>query len=672
MPVSPAANAKLHITFYEVYGWNQSLPLGKIELHTINFRHYMGTTKSFPLDPVVRPQAPPPDNSLTRFLLLHRCFATLHFAPLDLSRSSLPPTTIPMPSSPASTASTNTNSSLLSTGPAPALPPRRATSTNQNDSNPPSYQQAVRDIGPAPPLPPHSRTNSSPAPPLPPRSSSNASPEPSLRYSQGGPLLATANDTPAPIQAKQPGLFGKIANYFSSSKTPTYDAWFQNNLVASDNCAAQFENLYVDYETQGHQTRLNDLPDDLRQYVILYVPGLYSGRNPFAHKEPEAVTGEPKITRHAKRVDDLKALGLDARLVVVPNDGTVYSNAHLIRVAMEEAWEETQKPLIMIGYSKGGVDTSAAFSVSSPALMSHVRCFITLFSPLLGSHVASDIEDSMLRSVVYMGIKNIMEKDTAAMQDLSMIKREQFLKLYPFVQGVPALSLATSVSEGLSRTSPFGPPYNYIKSHYGKESDGLVAAQDAIYPGAHKLLLSGMDHVGPRPEYPVFRNHISFILGVVEVALDRTTKQWEDSQSRLLRQSAEEKLAMQKEPEAMAEGEKALLLQQMHSALSAVEKDRQDEKSEDSHEEDYEEKVKNKEVEEEKQEYATDSDIEDGWVETLPDPDNDFFVPPPSQESIIRGNLVDMPKENESPPSELTKSVHTATVVIEPPGSPFN
>lgn len=678
--MKPPANSKLEITFYEAYGWNHSIPLGKIELHTINFRHYFGTTKTFPLDPVIRPQGPPPDNSLARFLLLHRCYASLRFSYLDLTMSSLPPTTITTTNSPYMSTSTQNSlsSSLASSGPAPALPPRRSTSTNIESNEPPSYKDAIRDMGPAPPLPPaahrtNSTTNSatsttsSTAPPLPPRHSATSSPEPSpLTYSQGGPLITTANDTPAPVTPKQ-SFFGKIANYFSggSSKTPVNDSWFQNELQSPNNCASQFENLYVDYEMQGHQARLDSLTYDLKQFVYLYIPGLYSGKNPFSHKEQ--TTGEPKITRHAKRVDDLKALGLDARLVVVPNDGTVYSNAHLIRVAMEEAWEETQKPLVMIGYSKGGVDTAAAFSVSSPALVSHVRCFITLFSPLKGSHVASDIEDSMLRSVVYMGIKNMMEADTAAMRDLSMEHREQFIRLYPFIEGIPALSLATSVSTGLSKTSPFGPPYNYIKTHYGKESDGLVAAQDAIYPGAHKLLLSGMDHVGPRPEYPVFRNHISFILGVIETALDRTKKQWEDEQSALLRQSDEERLAMEKEPDHISEGDKSLMLEQMHSALSSVERDRQEEKSEDTPEA--------SEVPEE-----VESDLEEGWLETHPDPDDDFFQEnhlqppqsPPNQSHVaLESDPASPPPEvSESPPPKLSQSVHTATVVIEPPSSP--
>lgn len=681
MPTHPPANSKLSITFYEAYGWNHSIPLGKIEIHTINFRHYIGTTKSFPLDPVVRPQGPPPDNSLARFLLLHRCYASLRFSYLDLTMSSLPPMTVTTTNNPHSTTSTNSlASSLASSGPAPALPPRRSTSTTIDSNAPPSYKEAVRELGPAPPLP-HAahRTNTSSttstnssAPPLPARSSASSSPEPNpLSYSQGGPLVATANDTPAPVQPGKPSFFGKIANYFSggNSKVPVNDAWFQQELQSPDNCASQFENLYVDYEMQGHQARLDALDYDMKQFVYLYVPGLYSGKNPFSHKEQ--TTGEPKITRHAKRVDDLKALGLDARLVVVPNDGTVYSNAHLIRVAMEEAWEETQKPLVMIGYSKGGVDTAAAFSVSSPALVSRVRCFITLFSPLKGSHVASDIEDSMLRSVVYMGIKNMMEADTAAMRDLSMEHREQFIRLYPFVQGIPALSLATSVSAGMSKTSPFGPPYNYIKTHYGKESDGLVAAQDAIYPGAHKLLLSGMDHVGPRPEYPVFRNHVSFILGIIETALDRTKKQWEDEKAAILRQSDEQRIAMEQEPEVITEGEKSIMLQQMHSALSSVERDRQNEKNEDTPED----TPATTEVPED-----VESDVEEGWIETHPDPDDDFYqerhiqAPQSPQKDAAPPHesapSSPQPERSPSPPQKLSQSVHTATVVIEPPSSP--
>ena len=707
MPVSPSANSKLIITFYEVFGWNSSVPLGKVEIHTINFRHYMGNTKTFAFDPVPRPEGPPPEHSLARFLLLHRCYATLRFSSLDITMSSLPPISVNVAPSPSSTTSSNNLSSrILSTGPAPALPPRPSLTNTQND-NPPSYKDAVQERSSPPPLPVQSNGNSSPAPALPPRASSPVAVSPSpLSYSQGGPLLATANDTPAPAKPREQSLFGRFANYISggSSKTPAYDAWFDSHLKADDNCAGEFENIYVDFEMQGHASRLASSTVDFSKYVFLYVPGLYSGRNPFSNKEQK--TGEPKLTRHAQRVEELKALGVDARLVVVPNDGTVYSNAHLIRVAMEEAYEETKKPLVMIGYSKGGVDTAAAFSVSPASLIAHVRCFITLFSPLLGSHIASDIEDSMLRSFVHMGIKNLMEADTAAMNDLSMERRSHFLQLYPFIEGIPALSLATSVTAALARNSHFGPPYNYIKSRYGKESDGLVAAQDAIYPGAHKLLLSGMDHVGPRPEYPVFRNHVSFILGVIEVALNRTHDQWEAEQEHLKRLSVEEARAMdeEKEEEEIKEDDKAIMLEKMHSALSTVEKmERQEEAEEalglaspvedDELENDrmkmssvvIDSNVSNIEKQRDgeikgvmNQQDDTVSDIEEGWTETFPDPEEDFFVPPKSASSpnspsspSKNGNRHNDALEASSPAPDLSRSIHSSSVVIEPPGSPF-
>lgn len=477
----------------------------------------------------------------------------------------------------------------------------------------------------------------------------------------------SANETPAPVSKKEPGLFSRFANYISggSSAKDAHDAWFSTMLQSDKNKAAEFENTYVDYEMQGHKIRLESLPVDLRSYVYLYVPGLYSGNSPFA-KGKQSNTGEPKITRHAKRVEELKSLGFDARLVVVPNDGTVYSNAHLIRVAMEEAFEQTKKPLVLIGYSKGGVDSAAALSISPGYLVAQVRCFITLFSPLKGSHIASDIEDSLLRPVVHMAIKNYMESDSAAMSDLSMEKRSHFLRLHPFVEGVPALSLATSVTPGLARSSPFGPPYNYIKSRYSKESDGLVAAQDAIYPGAHMILLHGMDHVGPRPEYPVFRNHISFIVGVIEVAINQTTKQWQEKLEKRLYMTEEEKKVEEEERRKMKEELKGPLLKQMHTALNEVK--RQAVAEGDLPASAIEENPSNTSN---NSNPLASSDIEANWVQ-YPSPDDDFFVAKPAEKPSSSSSDLPAGSPPPLPPHNpvLEKSVHTATVLIEPPALP--
>jgi hypothetical protein len=348
-------------------------------------------------------------------------------------------------------------------------------------------------------------------------------------------LLVSANNTPAPIVPKQ-SLFSRISNYISgSSSSPQIDVWYHRMIESNQNHFLEFESLYYAYETEGHATRMKK-HKDMADYVYLYVPGLYSGKHPWSKRTDKPLNSalsepvepsdpqEKPTSKHHERISFLKGLGLDARIVPVPNDGQVVSNAHLIAESIRNARKETGKYVILIGYSKGGVDSTAALSLN-PDLAQHIRCLITMFSPLYGSHIAADIDDSMIGSVVYMAIKKIMECGTEAMKDLSFISRSDFLQQHPFDERVPTLSLASAVTTS-AKTSTFQVPYKYILSKYAKENDGLVACQDAIFPGAPMILIPAMDHVGPRPEYPIYRNHVSFILALIESALSNTQDQW--------------------------------------------------------------------------------------------------------------------------------------------------
>lgn len=330
-------------------------------------------------------------------------------------------------------------------------------------------------------------------------------------------IHSSANGTPAPLRPKQ-SLLLKISGYLvSGSSSLISDPWFHKNLASPNNLAPLFERNYQAAELQGHIPFITQSPH-LQNFVFLYVPGLYSGKHPWSEHKAGV------RSKHEERITELRRLGLDARLVPVPNDGTVASNSDVIVAMVHQIREETPKDIVLVGYSKGGVDVAAALA-KAPELLSCVRAFITLFSPLYGSHIASDIMDSSLRGLFYLGIKNVMDCDTEAMKDLSFERRERYLRRHPLDARIPTLSLAAAITSS-AKTSYFQMPYKYILSHYSQESDGLVACKDAIYPGANFVLLSGMDHIGPHAEYPMFRNHISFLLAAFETALDTTSDKW--------------------------------------------------------------------------------------------------------------------------------------------------
>lgn len=529
------SGSKLEIRLYEQYSPECLILLGKVDIFASQFVHFMGEQRWFPLDPVTRTQSVPAD-SLARFLLVLRSSLFIGFSYLSSDATD-------------STASSQSEMGPIVPAPdleqlaiRPPLPPRSnmLTDNSTNDGMQKKEEEAREGVmAMVEPLP-----------------------------LSGSPLLIPLSDQPPPplpvrggfhphvrppaSTTTSPSILGKLSKLFigptsssahshlgtSTHSTPSStslspfsgltDPWFHEIYGSAHNHFPQMFALYHAFRTHGYSNVASELPY-LSKFVYLYVPGLYSGRNPFSNRAAttsnnNAAAGEGKITKHQSRVNELKSLGFDARMVLVPNDGTVYSNARLISEAVQKTHEETGKHIVLIGYSKGGVDSAAAMSMT-PAIVPMIRCFITLFSPLHGSHVATDIEDSVLRPVVYLGIKNLLDADTAAMKDLSMAARSNFIFAYPFNDQVPSLSLAAAVAS-FAKASSFSTPYKYILSNYGKENDGLVACQDAIYPGSEVILISGMDHTGPRPEHPIFRDHVSFILAVIQTALNTTKSKW--------------------------------------------------------------------------------------------------------------------------------------------------
>lgn len=501
-------NSKLEIKLFEQFTPHENVLLGKVVVYTSQFWNYLGASKVFPLDPVERPIRVP-DFSIARYLLVLSSSLVIEFQDISyyLPRIS--------PSDDLSETSVNqVNPSPISSP--PPLPSRTSTSTN-SPSNIETSSLDSAEVGVS------NNDNGQagyqkPLPPLPPKAS-----PPTQRGedgTQGPALLVSANNTPKPVKPTQT-WFGKIADYFSSgSSSLVSDTWYHRILSSDKNELPKFESFYYAYETKGHVEMLASNSRQLSNYSFLYVPGLYSGR-----KVGQSNSAEGKLTKHQERVQQMCELGIDAELIVVPNDGTVLNNAEIIASKIYETCKAKRKYIILIGYSKGGVDSAAALSLY-PDLVPYVRCFITLMSPLYGSHVASDIEDSMLRPVVYLAIKNLLDADTDAVKDLSFERRANFITNHPFDERVPTLSLAAAVTT-VSKTSPFLAPYKYILSKYNKENDGLVACHDAVYPNASLVLIPSMDHVGPRPEYPVYRNHISFILAAIDTALDSTEGKWD-------------------------------------------------------------------------------------------------------------------------------------------------
>jgi triacylglycerol lipase len=113
------------------------------------------------------------------------------------------------------------------------------------------------------------------------------------------------------------------------------------------------------------------LPAESSQYSYLFVKGWLGNLAP-------GYFGACK--RH------LKNSGLHAKIISVDTQATTLSNAKRIR----DAVLKVGKPVVLIGHSKGGIDSAAALSIY-PDLRTKVRGLICMQSPFAGSPIATDL-----------------------------------------------------------------------------------------------------------------------------------------------------------------------------------------------------------------------------------------------------------------------------------------
>jgi triacylglycerol lipase len=219
----------------------------------------------------------------------------------------------------------------------------------------------------------------------------------------------------------------------------------------------------------------NTLPADAKNYVYLSVDGLYGNSIPGYMKPND---------------DRLAALGLDVRALKLDTGASVENNAKTIRDAILAA-SAGGKQVVLVGHSKGGVDTTAALALY-PELQPHVRAVVAMQSPYGGTPIASDIvECPELHSLVDGIAGTLMGAKPESLADLSYDARQAFVRAHPYPTGIPTVSLATSRRD---LASPLFAGEEYQWARYRLPSDGLVPQADAVIPGSQVVKLNDMDH----------------------------------------------------------------------------------------------------------------------------------------------------------------------------------
>jgi pimeloyl-ACP methyl ester carboxylesterase len=189
----------------------------------------------------------------------------------------------------------------------------------------------------------------------------------------------------------------------------------------------------------------------------------------------------------------LRAAGARVRTIVVGGRSGTGHNARQIAEALEASPIDGERKVILIGYSKGGLDI-LRFLVDFPDLAARVDAVVGVASPLFGTPLADLAEPAYAALVAKLPYGKCPPGDGDVMSSLTPKAATQWLEANPLPVGVRFYSLAAfTTREHVARAlAPFW-------KHLGGtevRNDGQVVATDAIIPGSTLLGYANADHWG--------------------------------------------------------------------------------------------------------------------------------------------------------------------------------
>ncbi|CAD5175066.1 unnamed protein product [Musa acuminata subsp. malaccensis] len=242
--------------------------------------------------------------------------------------------------------------------------------------------------------------------------------------------------------------------------------------------------------------------------VYLLVPGLFSNHGPLYFVNTKTYFSK---------------MGLACHIARIHSEASVEKNAREIKQYIEEIFWGSQKRVLLLGHSKGGVDAAAALSLYWSDLKDKVAGLALAQSPYGGSPIASDIlregqlgDYVSLRKIMEVLICKIIKGDLQALEDLTYERRKEFLRKHPLPQELPVVSfhteagivpgvlatlspvahaelpIITSLADGQPAKLPVVMPLGaamaacaqLLQVRYREKSDGLVTRRDAEVPGS--------------------------------------------------------------------------------------------------------------------------------------------------------------------------------------------
>jgi pimeloyl-ACP methyl ester carboxylesterase len=189
----------------------------------------------------------------------------------------------------------------------------------------------------------------------------------------------------------------------------------------------------------------------------------------------------------------LRAAGARVRTIVVGGRSGTSHNARQIAETLAASPIDGERRLILIGYSKGGLDI-LRFLVDFPELAARVDAVVGVASPMFGTPLAELAGPAYAALVAKVPYEKCPPGDGEVMASLRPEAATQWLESKPLPAGVRFYSLAAfTTREHVARALvPFW-------KHLGGTdvlNDGQVVATDAVIPGSTLLGFANADHWG--------------------------------------------------------------------------------------------------------------------------------------------------------------------------------
>ncbi|MCO6418552.1 alpha/beta hydrolase [Siccirubricoccus sp. KC 17139] len=218
----------------------------------------------------------------------------------------------------------------------------------------------------------------------------------------------------------------------------------------------------------------------------------------------------------------LRGLGAAVEVVPLPTAAPVEENADRIAAALLAG----ERPAILVGHSKGGLEALAA--LLRPGAAGACRGFVALQSPFHGSPVADAVcQQKPLHLAAHHALKALGLGSGEGVMDLTTARRGGWMAAHAAAIGrlagaLPMLSIATVLQAAEDwQDNIYLPVARWMERQGAGPNDGLVPVASTQLPGARHVVLAGGHRAlvteGPgRDPIGVLRGALAEVLGTPE------------------------------------------------------------------------------------------------------------------------------------------------------------